>query len=448
MAKKNTYDPSLLQFATTEKQREVIQAVIEAGTIRQAATELGMAVGTVSGICTRVRRKAAEAGFKDETTRSSEGHVGEEFDLEESGDTANLKIVSHKPLTEEEVLAKAGLSDSKWRIKSHRKWTVTMKLRELVDADKGLYAEKPTSIWNYHYVFERLAPKKIQDSVEAIVENWNPPKLRKITKKSHGSGEHMIEIDLFDVHFGKLCWDEGTTGKNYDLNVAKEDFVGAVDTLLERIGTYDAGKFLLPIGNDFFQTDNWEGTTTAGTAVAFDDRISKVFQCGYEAVVEVIERLRDIAPVEPVWVPGNHDLNTSWHLFFLLSQRFRDDKHVKFDLSSRKRKYIEWGESVIGFQHGHQMKPEKMVMIAPTEFPEWGYKRFREIHCGHVHTRRDFKFMSASEHAGTMVRYMAALSETDEWHYDNGYVGNKRAAEAIAWHLDEGPVGTAMAFVS
>ena len=114
MTKKNTYDPSLLQFATTDRQREIIQAVIEAGTIRQAAKELGVGVGTVSGVCTRVRRKAAAEGFKDETTRKSEGHVGEEFDLEESGDTANLKIVSHKPLTEEEVLAKAGLSDAKW----------------------------------------------------------------------------------------------------------------------------------------------------------------------------------------------------------------------------------------------------------------------------------------------------------------------------------------------
>jgi len=448
MAKKNTYDPSLLQFATSDREKEIIKEVIETGTLRKAAKNLSVAVGTVSSVCTRVRRRAAQAGFKDETTRASEGHVGEEFDLEESGDTASLKIVSHKKLTEEEVLSQAGLSDLKWRIKSHRKWTVTMKLRELVDEKKGLYSETPTSIWNYHYVFERLAPKRIQDSVEAIVSDWNPPPLRKVNKKSHSKGDHMIEIDLFDVHFGKLCWDEGTTGKSYDLNIAKEDFVTAVDTLLDRIACYDAAKFLLPIGNDFFQTDNWEGTTTAGTAVAFDDRISKVFQCGYEAVVEVIEKLRDIACVEPVWVPGNHDLNTSWHLFYLLSQRFRQDKQVSFDLSSRKRKYIEWGDSVIGLQHGHQMKPEKMVMIAPTEFSDWGHKRFREIHCGHVHTRRDFKFLSASEHAGTMVRYMAALSETDEWHYDNGYVGNKRAAEAIAWHHEEGPVGTAMAFVS
>lgn len=441
------YDPSLLQFARTDHQKKVISAVIEAGSIRQAAEELDMAVGTVSGICTRVRRQAAKEGFKDETTLEAEGEaIGEEFSIEEKGDTATLKIVSTRKLTEEEVLEQAGMCPTKWRISGHKKWTVTMKLRVLNEETQA-YEDKPKSIWNYHYSFERLAPKAVQDSVEKIVQSWEPPPLREIQSSSHAKGEHMIEIDLFDVHFGKLCWDESTNGKNYDLDIAREDFVSAVDTLLERIGQYTPAKFLLPIGNDFFQTDNWEGTTTAGTHVAFDDRITKVFQCGYEAVCEVIEKLRDRAPVEPLWVPGNHDLNTSWHLFFLLSQRFRSDKHVSFDMSSRKRKYVEWGESVIGFQHGHQMKPEKMVMIAPTEFPEWGHKRFREIHCGHVHTRRDFKFMSASEHAGTMVRYLASLSGCDEWHYDSGYVGNKRAAEAIAWHDEEGPVGTAMAFI-
>ena len=93
------------------------------------------------------------------------------------------------------------------------------------------------------------------------------------------------------------------------------------------------------------------------------------------------------------------------------------------------------------------MKPERMVTIAATEFPSWSQKRFREIHCGHRHTRTDVRFVSASEHAGVLVRYLASLSGCDGWHYEKGFVANKRAAEAIVWHPTEGPISSAVAFV-
>ena len=414
----------------TKRQREGLAAIVEHGSIRKAARALNQASSSLDGLVRRIRNCANEAGYQQA--------VEEELNVSYRDDVAEVRMLAPCDKSDDEVMAEAKLDPSVWRVKSHRKWSTAMKLRQ---GDK----EEVVSVWNYHYVFERIVSKPIHEAIVGLFAGWRPPKPPKPKKAKDGL---LAEVCLYDVHFGKLCWDEATGRKNYDLNEAAEDFGRGVDTLLERTSGHAIERWLLPVGNDFFQCDNWQGTTTRGTPVASDGRITKVFQAGFTAFEYAVSRMLTVAPVQLAWVPGNHDLNTSWHLFHSLAQRYRTCKDVEADLSHcRKRQYIEWGECVIGLQHGERMKPDRMVMIAATEFPDWGRKRFREIHCGHMHTRRDFSFLSASEYAGTLVRYLASLSGTDEWHFDSGFVGNKRAAECILWSRSEGPIVTASCFV-
>ena len=359
----------------------------------------------------------------------------EKVELKEQGDTGSLVVLSHKPMTETELVQAANLNPKIWGLNGKRQWTTTLKISDV-----------PYSVWNYHYTFVRHAPRPIQQAVEMICSDWEPSPLPPV-KKRRKKTDVTVEMSLSDAHFGKLCWDEATGQKNYDVDTASHDYRRALKTLVDRVSAHSIGEFLLPIGNDFFQTDNWIGTTTAGTPVSHDDRASKVFRAGFDAICNAIEELRKIAPVRPIWVPGNHDMVTSWHLLFAIAERFRSDKQVQCDLSPTIRKYIEIGDSVLCYQHGDKMKPERMVTIAATEFPSWSQKRFREIHCGHRHTRTDVRFVSASEHAGVLVRYLPSLSGCDGWHYEKGFVGNKRAAEAIVWHPTEGPISSAVAFI-
>ena len=64
----------------------------------------------------------------------------------------------------------------------------------------------------------------------------------------------------------------------------------------------------------------------------------------------------------------------------------------------------------------------------------------REGRLGHRHRALTFKYKNLQEHKGFTVRYIRALSATDAWHAQRGYVGNQRAAEAFIWGRGEGVI--------
>ena len=445
-------DPALIKYAETEWQEEVIRTVLRIGSKRGAARELGVAESTIRGIISRLENRLTKqrdkAKAKPQAVPLDGGDVEyEEIATDEQADLFKVDIKSTLKLSEDEILAKAGLDRKRWRLRRHKRWQTTLRGVQVTThvGNRTVTKTTPIQVWNHHYEFERTAPKPVQDAIEQMMEGWQPPPLPAPVP---ATGDHLVEVSLYDAHFGKLCWDECTAQKVYTLDEATNDFLLGISTLLTRLSPYPLEKFLFPIGNDFYQIDNWLGTTTKGTPVAHDERITKIFRCGFDAIESSIRIMLKFAPVDLVWVPGNHDLNTSWHLFHALYQRFRGCAGVSFDMDdTRKRKYVDYGNSVIGLQHGDKAKPERMVTVAPTEFPDWSKKRFREIHCGHTHTRVDYKFRSASEHAGTMVRYLPSLSQMDEWHYDNLYVGNKRAAEVVIWSKENGPITQTTAFI-
>ena len=62
----------------------------------------------------------------------------------------------------------------------------------------------------------------------------------------------------------------------------------------------------------------------------------------------------------------------------------------------------------------------------------FGRTLFRECHTGHTHMTK------LDEQHGVRVRVLPALCPADAWHSENGYIGNKRSAEAYVWDKNEG----------
>lgn len=418
----------LLEYCEAHKigspgQIRSLRAVIDAGSTRKGAQAVKKHHATVDKDVRRLFQLAEASGFGAIVATGPT----EEKSIEVSDDAAEIKIRSTTQLDESAIVSEAGLDADIWRIKSHRKWTTAMKLSD----------DTVVSVWNYHYIFERKIALAQVDAIRDILANWRPA---KATRAVSGAKDGvLVEIDHSDVHFGKLCY-QAVRGEDYDTEAEAGRFVDANTRLLERLDGERVERFLVPIGNDFFQADSWALTTTKGTRVSSKECQAQVFVTGFTAFEASISHMLEIAPVELVWVPGNHDANVSWHLYFALSKRFETTKHLtaKIDLWPR-RQYYEWGHSVVAFQHGEKMKPIKMAQVAATEFPNWSRKRFREIHCGHRHTRYETEFTGVSEYSGVMVRYLHALSCDDLWHYEQGFVGNRKASQAFIWDKEEGP---------
>jgi len=160
----------------------------------------------------------------------------------------------------------------------------------------------------------------------------------------------LLEFGLFDLHWGKLAWDE-ESGANYDMDLAEEALAKAVDFTLNVASKFEVSRVVFPFGQDFFQIDNEQGTTTAGTQQDTDSRFKKIFKEGRRVVIETIEKIKQLAPVDVIVVPGNHGRISEFMLGELLYIKYQDDKHVNVDNSSMDRKYYKYGKNLIMYTH-------------------------------------------------------------------------------------------------
>lgn len=277
------------------------------------------------------------------------------------------------------------------------------------------------------------ARKEIEALFDLAKVTVLPP---KEIKKRTGRRGGMLEINLTDHHFGKLAWQLETLFANYDVKIATAVFHRAMDALIERspYATYEQIWFV--IGNDLFNADNTEGTTTAGTQVQSDVRHRKTYVTVRTLIVRAIEKLRYFADkIVVVVVPGNHDYNTTWHLGDALELYFSKYPDVEIDNSPAERKYHEYGDVLIGYTHGDKVrsKEKELPMLMATEARDaYGRTKFHEWHIGHTHETR------TTEYHGIRVRILPALCPPDKWHSEMGFVGNLRSSEAYHWDKHEG----------
>lgn len=252
---------------------------------------------------------------------------------------------------------------------------------------------------------------------------------------------HMLEVSAFDLHFGKLSWRE-EAGEDYDIGIARQCFESAIEDLIAKASGFALQRILLPIGNDLLQTDNLAGTTTSGTSVDTDSRYHKAFRAARSALSWAIHRLSGLAPVLVIVVPGNHDRLTAFHMGEVLAAEFAADPSVTVDNSPKLRKYVTFGVTLLGFTHGSEEKHADLPLImAREEADAWSHATHYEWHVGHLHKAKETRYTAGDSFNGVRVRILPSLCAADAWHYQKGFVGERRSAEAYLWSFTTGYAG-------
>jgi len=267
------------------------------------------------------------------------------------------------------------------------------------------------------------------------------PKVEKINyKQKVDKYPLLLELNIFDLHLGKITWSE-ETNHDYNLDIASNIFNSCIEEFLDEVSNKNIGRIVFPIGNDFFNSDRSfpYNSTTKGTPQEEDARWQKTFRLGRQLLVEAINKLQQIAPVDVIMVPGNHDFERNFYLGDSLESWFYNNENVTVDNSANPRKYYKYGEVLIGYTHGNEEKVTDLPLIMANEKPtEWALSTFREFHLGHEHRKKEIKFKSTEEYQGVIIRYFNSLSATDSWHHKRGYIGAKRSAEALLWDMTKG----------
>ena len=249
----------------------------------------------------------------------------------------------------------------------------------------------------------------------------------------------LYEVCLFDNHFGKLCWAPETT-EDYDLKIAKEHYMIAMDKFFVYAKSMPPEQILFPVGNDFLHIDNDQNTTTKGTVQDVDGRLPKIYDVAFDTIVSSVEKMLTVAPVHILWVSSNHDLWVSYFLCKAIKAYYHNNDRVTIDVRPKSRKIYEWGNVLIGFEHG-ELKPEQLPLLMADEWPnEWARAKFKEWHTGHLHKKQEMVFTSVDTFGSVIYRRIPSLTSTDAWHYQHGFVNKTKAAETYVWDKENGLV--------
>jgi len=326
------------------------------------------------------------------------------------------------------VMKKCGFDSMLWEVVTCKlvsgSWDVTIKNLE---GEGELHTNRKYSVT---LTVKPLGGKLTSDQIIEVFKKLSPTKL---TQYKHNPGDYMLELPIMDFHLGKLAWGDETGQDDYDLKIAEKLWKETVTDILSKVSVLGDPEYILfPIGQDFFHFDTPTVTTTAGTQLDSDTRWQKMFTKGVELLVWAVEQCHALAPVKVMWVPGNHDQMLSYAAVVGLSQRYAHTETIDVDLSPTPRKYHLYGDNLIGFAHGEN-EGKRLEGLMQIEAPEmWGKSIFREFHMGHLHTE------SSVTKNGIVFRRISAITATDAWHSEKGFIGSVRQAQAFVWDREQG----------
>lgn len=344
--------------------------------------------------------------------------------------------------TVDELLEAADVDTEIWKVKDFivNKWDVTAVVNKLPRTIQNFQVkarlEKQIDVLNF---------KNAAEIFVDMVKNYKAPVLNLNFDRNYLREQNLLEINIADLHFGKMCWIL-ETGENYDTKIASKRFLGAIEKLLTRAGGFSYEKILFVIGNDFFNSDTILNTTTAGTPQDEDLRWQKTFRKGVQLVVDGISILKQTGvPVDVMVIAGNHDYERSFYLGEFLSAWFRNDEQVTIDNSPALRKYYRYFSVLLGFSHGSEEKEGSLPMIMANDIDSkkhWSETKFHEFHIGHWHHKKSttYKNVELNEDQGVTVRVMSSLCGTDSWHKSKGFTSSLKAADAFVWNYNSGLV--------
>ncbi len=295
-----------------------------------------------------------------------------------------------------------------------------------------------------------LYTKEIQETMSQLSKNYTgPPTFKdpknktttiKIESKTKILQDRLLlVVPIMDMHLGKLAW-KPETGENYDYKICERLFINLIHEhiFFSKKHRLPIERIVFPVGNDFFNFDNIEQSTTAGTKQDTDMRWQKLPVVGLKMLLYAIDLLTAEfeAPIEVFYIPGNHDQVSSYSAILYLSAWYKSDDHVLINTSPQTRKYIEYGQNLLGFTHGDKEKSRIFGLMQAEAPAAWGRTRYHEFLCGHFHHEH------TKENHGVKVKYLPSLVGTDSYHFEHGFVGSSPMHTSLIYHHQYGLYST------
>jgi hypothetical protein len=249
---------------------------------------------------------------------------------------------------------------------------------------------------------------------------------------SYNNGKGIAIINIFDAHIDKISYMSETGEQNsYQKNVMV--FMDAFSKILDQLKKLNPEQILFPIGSDFWQVNDNHLTTKKGTpqydAVYTDTK--EMFRLGIRLLRTCIDALVLIAPVHVIPVKGNHDEDRVFYLSEVIKMAYENEENVTVELNTTQRIYNRYHSWLFGFAHGDK---EKRIMndlpsiMSVERRHDWAEIKQGIFFLGDIHHEKQLSGWKSKDFRGVNVKFLRAVSSTDKWHYEHGWIGIPKTA--------------------
>jgi len=315
---------------------------------------------------------------------------------------SNTTIETHdgELLTPEELILRRGLDPKRIRMKSgksHYGQIGTTKNEEgyLVNS-------------NLSFEFEEIPYRLNEEKINELLDKRNI-KAKKL-KRTVTNGVGLFEIPIFDPHFGVNTF---------------EDYENVQQQIANYILSKEWETILFVIGQDLFHNDDFRGRTTSGTLIEVVD-MERAWEDVHRFYIPLFElALENAKNVNIIYSRGNHDETLGWAFVKSIERLY---PQIEVDSRQAEHKIFTYHNVLLGYTHGDKVNDKKIVRNFEALFRiEMAKANRRIIKRGHLHTHKQF------DDNGTHVIALGTGAKTDQWHLDNGYVGNHKAFEVFMY---------------
>ena len=316
----------------------------------------------------------------------------------EKGEARLETISSSEPKSPEEIIDILNIDITQWKLSSY--WNKQM-----------------GDHWRVSAMVTRLKDNEIENVAE-LLRSFKPKPYKEVKRiETPGKIKTAGVLSLQDIHFGK----EGN-------DTIDKCFEETIKDLIQRASSsHHLEKLYYVVGGDVINMDTWSGSTTSGTPLDNCKTATEAYMQAFDALQWSINYLKQFCDeLQIVYIPGNHDRLSSFHLAHALSKCF-DNNKILWDVVYLERKVYVYENNFFAFEHG-DVNTKNSLMLYSMEYPrEWGKTFHRTLFTGHLHHKKKIEYITEHENTGFMLKILPSLSRTDYWHYHNKFVGSKRS---------------------
>lgn len=313
------------------------------------------------------------------------------------------------------------------------------------DINEWELVSSKSNIWNVYskqdgiqelYSSKIVARPKKQDIDYTRINEWFDRLDRKYslpvikTSDEYLNGNKCLLVDIADLHLN-LQASMFSTGNEYNCEIAEKLFFYVISDILSRVERYKFNKIIFCIGGDMLNGDNLSGSTTKGTPQDSDllyfDAVEKL----YAMTIKAVDILKQKAPVDVIYISGNHDKLSAYKLAKFINAWYRNDKNVTVDYSPLPRKYVKFGKTLFAFAHDGNIKTLPRL-IADEAREYWSSIDTTEVFLQHLHTEQVL-----TEEYNMRIQRLPTISAKSDWTVNKGFV-SKRQCKTFVFDIEDG----------